>query len=875
MPLPRGLTTAAVAEAVAALDLAARQAAALDRQAAALLHKDVAAGAEPAAAPGVPAGKPVGAHAAAKSAGAAAAKAAAAGAVAAGGGAAASPAPAKPADAAKLATGTAAAAKPAAAAVAGAAATAAAKPAAATTEPGTAGTVDAAAGAAGVVCAAAAATAAAGAAARSALAGGSCARNDSGTATAAIAAAARGESDAAAAALAGAAATAQAAAAAVGRLPAAAGATLRRIIGKAHVVQSDGAGRCDKEPAAEPGPAAAAGAAGAALRDCILDRQVFERDIAGIDEEASMGVAAVDRLYPGAADAGGPGDRQRRPASLMARLDRLGPAKEIAQIGAAIGREFPYDLLRAVARIDDIALHDALDRLEVAELASSRGKPPKAVYTFKHSPVQDAAHGTLLREPRRALHARIAEVIESQFADIAENQPELLARHCAEAGLTEKAIGLWGQAAERSEARSALVEAAEHFKHALKQIATLPATPARRCDEIKLQVALITPLIHVRGYSAPETKAAAERARLLIEQAEGMGEPQEDPLLLFSVLYGFWIADFVAFNGDAIRELAAQFLALAKKQGTTGPRMNGHRMMGNSLMLTGDIVEGRTHCDQAIALYDPVEHRPLATRFGQDMRVAALSFRSLALWLLGYPEAALSDATQAVKDAREIGQASTLMYALNCTTMFVYIPCGNYTAAQAVLEEVITLADEKGALWWKAFGTMNQARVLALSGKASDAIHTFVSGIAASLSTRATLFMPLHLSHLGREYAEVGQFDDAWRCIGEALTAVETNRERWFEAEVHRISGEIALLSPDPDTAKAQAYFERALAVARQQHAKSWELRAAMSMARLWRDQGERNEARNLLAPVYNWFTEGFNTRDLKEAKALLDTLAS
>jgi predicted ATPase len=257
------------------------------------------------------------------------------------------------------------------------------------------------------------------------------------------------------------------------------------------------------------------------------------------------------------------------------------------------------------------------------------------------------------------------------------------------------------------------------------------------------------------------------------------------------------------------------------------------------------------------------------------MRVAALSFRSLALWLLGYPEAALSDATQALKDAREIGQASTLMYALNCTTMFVHIPCGNYTAAQAVLEEVITLANEKGALWWKAFGVMNQARVLALTGKASDAIHMFLSGIAASLSTRATLFMPLHLSHLAREYAEVGQFDDAWRCIGEAVTAVETAGERWFEAEVHRISGEIALLSPDRDTAKAEGYFERALRIARQQQAKSWELRAAMSMAQLWRDQGKRNEARDLLAPIYGWFTEGFDTRDLKEAKGLLDALTS
>ena len=295
--------------------------------------------------------------------------------------------------------------------------------------------------------------------------------------------------------------------------------------------------------------------------------------------------------------------------------------------------------------------------------------------------VQDAAYGTLLREPRRALHARIAETLESQFAEIAENQPELLARHCTEAGLIEKAAGLWGKAGQRSLERSALVEAAEQLTRALAQIATLPATPALRREQIKLQVALITPLIHVKGYAAPETKAAAERARLLIEQAEALGEPPEDPLLLFSVLYGFWVANYVAFNGDVMRELAAQFLALAEKQGATVPLMIGHRLMGISLLFTGDIAEGRAHFDQALALYDPAEHRPLATRFGQDVRVAILSYRSLALWLLGYPEAALADADQALNDAREIGQAATLMYALVHASL-THISCGNYATAK-------------------------------------------------------------------------------------------------------------------------------------------------------------------------------------------------
>ena len=268
-------------------------------------------------------------------------------------------------------------------------------------------------------------------------------------------------------------------------------------------------------------------------------------------------------------------------ASLMARLDRLGPAKEVAQIGSAIGREFSHALLASVARKSEAELGSALDRLVQAGLLFRQGVPPQASYLFKHALVQDAAYGTLLREPRRALHARIAEALESQFAEIAESQPEMLARHCTEAGLIEKAAGLWGKAGQRSLARSALVEAAAQLTRALEQIATLPGTPALRREQIKLQVALITPLIHVKGYAAAETKAAAEQARLLIEQAEALGEPPEDPLLLFSVLYGFWVANLVAFNGDVIRDLAAQFLALAEKQGATVPLMIGHRLMGH------------------------------------------------------------------------------------------------------------------------------------------------------------------------------------------------------------------------------------------------------------------------------------------------------
>jgi class 3 adenylate cyclase/predicted ATPase len=560
-------------------------------------------------------------------------------------------------------------------------------------------------------------------------------------------------------------------------------------------------------------------------------------------------------------------------ASLMARLDRLGAAKEVAQTGAAIGRTFSHALLAAVGRRPEAALESAIGRLIAAGLLFRQGVPPHATYLFKHALVQDAAYGTLLRKPRRALHARIAETLENQFADVAERQPELLARHYTEADLIEKAAAFWGKAGQRSLERSALVEAAEQLTRALAHIAALPATPELRREQIQLQVALITPLMHVKGYAAPETKAAAERARLLIEQAEALGEPPEDPLLLFSVLHSFWTASFVAFNGDALRELAGQFLALAEKRRATVPLMIGHRIMG-SVLHTGALAEGRAHLDRAIALYDPAEHRPLATGFGQDVRVAALSYRSWALWMLGYPDAALADTGHALKDAREIGQAATLMYAL-VHAWLIHIQCGDYAAATAETDELVALADEKGTSFWKALGMSAQGCILALTGKAADAVQMITSGIAALRSTGSTLWIPLHLPYLARAYAELGQVDNAWRSIEEAMTVVETTKERWHEADIYRMAGEIALLSPQPDVVKAETYFERALVVARAQQAKSWELRAAMSLARLWRDRGERQRGHDCLAPIFGWFIEGFGTLDLRQTKALLAALTS
>ena len=299
------------------------------------------------------------------------------------------------------------------------------------------------------------------------------------------------------------------------------------------------------------------------------------------------------------------------------------------------------------------------------------------------------------------------------------------------------------------------------------------------------------------------------------------------------------------------------------------PLMIGHGLVGTSLVLTADVAQGRAHCDRAIALYNAAEHRPLGARFGQDVRVANLSYRSLAAWVLGYPDAALADMDQAISDARDTGQAATLMFALGHAPLAL-LWSGNYVAAATVIEEVIALSDEKGALVWNVVGRLNQGWLFAMTNKAADAVQMINSGIAAWRSIGSKLWMPNYLSYLGRAYAEIDQLNDAWRCIGEAMIAVETTKERLWKAEIHRMAGEIARTV---DALKAEKYFEQALSVARAQQAKSWELRAAMSMARLWRNQGKPQQARELLAPVYGWFTEGFETRDLKEAQALLDEL--
>jgi predicted ATPase len=403
-------------------------------------------------------------------------------------------------------------------------------------------------------------------------------------------------------------------------------------------------------------------------------------------------------------------------------------------------------------------------------------------------------------------------------------------------------------------------------------MATLPSTAAYVATD-KLQVALAHALMHTKGYAAPETNAALVQARLYLEAASAAGEPPDDPLLLFSVLFGFWVANFVAFDGDLVCDLAGKFMQLAEKQGATAPLMIGHGLTGISLLYTGCIAEGRDHLDVAMALYDPAEHRPLAMRFGQGAAVSRLCHRSWALWILGYPEAARLDVEHALREAREIGQAGTLMFALR-HVIPVHLWRGDYVAANALIDELGTLAHATNANLWKATEMAERVFLSALTGKTSNIVNMMTSALEAVRLTGTTITMPRSKTFLAHAHARVGEFANAWRCINEAMKSIETTKEKWFEVEVHRTAGEIMLLSPEPDSAKAEAHFERALSIAREQKAKSWELRAAMSMARLWRDQGKRRQAHDLLAAVYGWFTEGFDTLDLKQARILLNESA-
>ena len=554
-------------------------------------------------------------------------------------------------------------------------------------------------------------------------------------------------------------------------------------------------------------------------------------------------------------------------ASLMARLDRLGgPAKELAQIAAAIGREFSHALLASVVRQPEAALRSTLDRLIAAGLLFRRGVPPHATYLFKHALVRDAAYGTLLRARREALHACIAEAYERQFQDIVEAQPALLAHHLALAGFAERAIGFWLKAARKAIGGGAVAEAAAQLRQALALVGDLPEKAARQRHEIELQIALGNALMALRGYSATETDAAFRRARELCIEAA-------DTKQLVRVLWGQFTGDFAGGRERASLAVAEELLRLSERLADAGGRQLGHASVGASLLHLGSFAEARIHFDRALAAGGDHE-REWAFHYGQSGRVVAHSYLSPDLLLLGFADQGRRHAEQSIAEAQGLSHPPSLCFAHSIVTRFYYLlGDAQHLAEYATL--VARLADEQRLGLWQALGSIYVGWSRADNGAADEAINLIREGLTKYRAVGAGLSVPLYLSSLATIEARIGHHREAMRLVGEATAVVESGEEGWMSAELHRLAGEIALLEPDPDRAKAQTHFERALAVARDQQAKFWELRAAMSMVRLWRDQDKRREASDLLAPVYSWFNEGFATADLKEAKSLLDGLAS
>ena len=550
-------------------------------------------------------------------------------------------------------------------------------------------------------------------------------------------------------------------------------------------------------------------------------------------------------------------------ASLLERLDRLASVRRVAQIGAAIGREFGYELLHAVSRLPENELQAALTRLVASELVFQRGAAPHAVYSFKHALVQDAAHNSLLRSTRQQLHAQIAEALEADSPELMDSQPELFAQHYAEAGLVEKSVAFWGKAGRRSAGRSAMAEAAAQFGKALDQLVLLGDNPERQRQELELCSSLGAVTVAVKGYAAPETGRAYARARELWEQLDF-------PSGFLGVPFGH--SFFHLFQGelDVAQRLDENLLRLSRQRGDSAGLVLGHYSSGRTLMFTGSFVSSRSHLEEALALYDPVRHGSLVHQAGNHPLVASQAQLSVVLCCLGCPERALARSSVAIAESRGLGHLPSLASSLVLGAM-VLSQIGDASALRERVDELVTVTTEQGFAFWGAVGGIYGGWVKAENGNTTEGMSLLRNGLSAFRATGAQMAMPYFIAFLARACEIAGQIEEAMTQLDGALQIVERTGERFFAAELNRHKGQLLLRQGRSEA--AEELYRKALSTAEEQQAKLWELRAAVSLARLWRDQGRRAEARDLVAPVYGWFTEGFDTPDLNEAKALLDEL--
>jgi DNA-binding winged helix-turn-helix (wHTH) protein/predicted ATPase len=550
-------------------------------------------------------------------------------------------------------------------------------------------------------------------------------------------------------------------------------------------------------------------------------------------------------------------------ASLSARLDRLVSARRVAQIGAAIGRQFSYALLRAVSRLPEDELQTALGQLVASELVFQRGLPPDAVYSFKHALVQDAAHGSLLRKARQQLHAQTAETLEAYSPEIIESQPELLAQHYTEAGLVEKAVAFWGKAGQRSAARSAMAEAAAQFQKGLDQLALLPDIPERKQNELEFSCALGAVLNVVKGSAATETGQVYARARELWEQ---LGSPLE----FVEVPCGQ--SRYHAHRGelDQAHLLAEDLLHLSRRRNDAAGLVMGHYSCGRNLMWVGSFASARSHLETVLALYDPNSHHLLVRQTGIHPQLAAQAALGIVLFCLGFPDQALAQSNKAIAEARRLPHPPTLAMTLGMDALLLSM-IGDDVGLEQRVDGLVAIATDQGFPFYRATGAIYGGWIKAKNADVTEGLSLLRAGSSAYCAGGATVWMPLYLALLARVCEIAGQIEESTTRFDQASQLVERTGERWFTAELDRQRGELLLRQGHPEAAEER--YRKALGVAREQEAKLWELRAAASLARLWRDQGRCAAARDLLAPVYGWFIEGFATPDLKAAKMLLGEL--
>ena len=549
-------------------------------------------------------------------------------------------------------------------------------------------------------------------------------------------------------------------------------------------------------------------------------------------------------------------------ASLLARLDRPASVRLVAQTGAAIGREFPYALLRAVSGLSEDRLQAALLRLVASELVFQRGAPPDAVYSFKHALVQDVAYGSLLRGSRRRLHARIAEALEADVPELMETQPELFARHYAEAGLVEKSVAAWAAAGKRSAARSALAEAAAHYQKALDQLALLPESLEHLRQELEFRSALGALLRFVKGQAAPETGEAYARTRKLWEQ---LGSPLE----FRQVPYGQSMYHVYCGELDLARRVGEELLRLSHARNDSAGLVLGHSATGQSLLLAGGFTDCRPHLEQLLSLYDPIAHGSLVQQTGSHPLMTQ-AFLGLALFCLGFPDQAIARSLACIADARKLAHPTSLAVSLAIGALLLALSGDNATLKKRA-DQLVAVATEQGLPFYHAWGAIFRGRAKVNDGDVAEGIALLRDGVAAYRATGAVMWLPHFIALLAGAHAEAGQVEAAVTLLDEALRTGERTGERWFAAELNRQKGELLLRQGDADG--AEELYLKALGSARDQAAKLWELRAATSMARLRDEQGRQVEAYDLLAPVCREFTEGFDVADLKEAKALLDRI--